>query len=66
MSTHLAEIIIEDSPQKVFEALTEPDLVRLWQHGRFVTTDWSIDRARLGGYRAFALRLGCQIWCTSH
>ena len=42
MPTYTAEIIIEASTQKVFEALTRPELVKLWQYGRVVTTDWKI------------------------
>jgi uncharacterized protein YndB with AHSA1/START domain len=40
MPTHTAEILIEASIQKVFEALTKPELIKLWQFGRVVTTDW--------------------------
>ena len=42
MRTHTAEIIIEASIQKVFEALTRPELIKLWQYGRVVTTDWKV------------------------
>jgi len=42
MPTHTAEIIIEASTQKVFEALTKPELITLWQYGRVVTTDWKV------------------------
>lgn len=42
MPTHTAEIIIEASIQKVFEALTKPELIKLWQYGRVVTTDWKV------------------------
>jgi uncharacterized protein YndB with AHSA1/START domain len=40
--THTAEIIVEASIQKVFEALTKPELIALWQYGRVVTTDWKV------------------------
>jgi uncharacterized protein YndB with AHSA1/START domain len=42
MPTHTAEIIIEASIQRVFEALTKPELIKLWQYGRVVTTDWKV------------------------
>lgn len=42
MPTHRAEITIQASVQRVFEALTQPDLVKLWQYGRVVTTDWKV------------------------
>ena len=45
MPTHTAEIIIEASIQKVFEALTKPELIKLWQYGRVVTTDWTVGRS---------------------
>jgi hypothetical protein len=42
MPTHTAEITIQASPQRVFEALTKPELVKLWQYGRVVMTDWKV------------------------
>jgi uncharacterized protein YndB with AHSA1/START domain len=42
MPTYTAEIVVEASTQKVFEALTKPELVELWQYGRVVTTDWKV------------------------
>ena len=42
MPTYTAEIIVEASAQKVFEALTKPELLELWQYGRVVTTDWKV------------------------
>lgn len=42
MPTHTAEIIIQASPERVFEALTNPELVKLWQYGRVVTSDWKV------------------------
>ncbi|CAN5606017.1 hypothetical protein BH10CHL1_BH10CHL1_03350 [soil metagenome] len=42
MPIHRAEIAIQASTQKVFEALTKPELVKLWQYGRVVTTDWKV------------------------
>jgi uncharacterized protein YndB with AHSA1/START domain len=40
MATNTSSIIINASTQKVFDALTNPELVKLWQFGRVVTTDW--------------------------
>jgi uncharacterized protein YndB with AHSA1/START domain len=42
MAIHIAEITTQASTQKVFEALTNPELVKLWQYGRVVMTDWKI------------------------
>lgn len=42
MPTHTAEITIQASPPRVFEVLTKPELVKLWQYGRVVTTDWQV------------------------
>jgi uncharacterized protein YndB with AHSA1/START domain len=40
MATNISSIIINASTQKVFDTLTNPALVKLWQYGRVVTTDW--------------------------
>ncbi|SHM81889.1 SRPBCC domain-containing protein [Mucilaginibacter sp. OK098] len=40
MATNISSIIINASTQKVFETLTNPELIKLWQYGRVVTTDW--------------------------
>jgi len=40
MATNISSIIINASTQKVFDTLTNPELVKLWQFGREVTTDW--------------------------
>lgn len=42
MTIHRAEITIQASTPRVFEALTNPELVKLWQYGRVVTTDWQV------------------------
>ena len=42
MPTYTAEIIVEASTQRVFDALTKPELIKLWQYGRVVTTDWKV------------------------
>lgn len=42
MATYTAEIVVEASTQKVFDALTKPELIKLWQYGRVVTTDWKV------------------------
>ena len=39
---HIAEITTQASTQQVFEALTKPELIELWQYGRVVMTDWKI------------------------
>lgn len=40
MAINSSAIIINASTQKVFNALTNPELVKLWQYGRVVTTNW--------------------------
>jgi hypothetical protein len=40
MATNSSTIIINASTQKVFNALTNPELLKLWQYGRVVTTNW--------------------------
>jgi len=40
MATNTSAIIINASTQKVFNALTNPALIKLWQYGRVVTTNW--------------------------
>ena len=40
MAINVSAILIQASTQKVFDALTKPELVKLWQYGRAVTTDW--------------------------
>lgn len=40
MATNISSIIINTSTQKVFDTLTNPELVKLWQYGREVITDW--------------------------
>jgi uncharacterized protein YndB with AHSA1/START domain len=42
MATYTAEIVVEASTQKVFDALTKPELIKLWQYGRVATTDWKV------------------------
>ena len=54
MPIYPAEIIIEASTQKVFEALTKPELIKLWQSRQIVTTDWKVGgeikfRSEFGG-----------------
>ena len=40
MPTLTSSIIINASTQKVFDALTKPELVKLWQYGKILTTNW--------------------------
>lgn len=42
MATHHAQLSIQAPVEKVFAALTQPELMQQWQHGRTVTTDWEI------------------------
>lgn len=40
MATNISTININTSPQKVWNALTQPALVKQWQYGSDVITDW--------------------------
>lgn len=42
MPTHTAEITVQASPQRIFDVLTKRELIKLWQYGRVVTTDWQV------------------------
>jgi uncharacterized protein YndB with AHSA1/START domain len=40
MATYISAITTNASPHRVFDALTQPELIRRWQFGREVITDW--------------------------
>jgi len=40
MATYTSALTTQASSQQVFNALTNPELVKLWQFGRELTTDW--------------------------
>ncbi len=40
MAINISTIIINASAQKVWETLTKPELVKLWQYGSDLLTDW--------------------------
>lgn len=40
MATHTATVIIEAPAHKVFDALTKPERIRLWQYNRMLSTTW--------------------------
>lgn len=40
MATHTAEINIHAPQNIVFDALTQPELIKQWQFGRILSTDW--------------------------
>lgn len=40
MSDNISKIVIRASAQRVWEALTRPDLVKQWQYGTDLSTDW--------------------------
>ncbi|MCF3107584.1 SRPBCC domain-containing protein [Niabella sp. CC-SYL272] len=40
MVTNISKITIDARPQKVWNALTLPELVKQWQYGSELTTDW--------------------------
>jgi uncharacterized protein YndB with AHSA1/START domain len=42
MVKNISSITINSSAQKVWEALTKPELVKKWQYGSDLITDWKI------------------------
>jgi uncharacterized protein YndB with AHSA1/START domain len=42
MPTNISTIRINASAQKLWDALTDPALVKLWQYGSVLTTDWQV------------------------
>jgi uncharacterized protein YndB with AHSA1/START domain len=42
MAKNISTITINASPKKVWDALTQPELVKLWQYGSELTTSWAI------------------------
>lgn len=43
MPINISAIIINAPKEKVWEALTKPELVKLWQFGSNLDTDWQVD-----------------------
>lgn len=44
MAIHTTSVFIDAPAQKVFAALTQPELVKLWQFGKTVQSDWQTGR----------------------
>ena len=42
MATNISKITINATIQKVWDTLTKPDLVKLWQYGSDLQTSWEI------------------------
>lgn len=42
MATNISSIIIKAPAQKVWDALTKPELVKQWQYGSELLTDWKV------------------------
>ena len=42
MATNISTITINASKQKVWDTLTKPELVKLWQYGSELQTDWKV------------------------
>ncbi len=40
MAINISTVFINASAQKVWEALTQPELVKMWQYGSDLLTDW--------------------------
>ncbi|KFF07538.1 SRPBCC family protein [Flavobacterium reichenbachii] len=43
MATNISTIVLNAPVQKVWNALTQPELVKQWQYGSELLTDWKID-----------------------
>src|ERR1700744_5127585 len=42
MATNISKITIKATQQKVWASLTQPDLVKLWQYGSDLQTNWEV------------------------
>ncbi|MEO6637667.1 MAG: SRPBCC family protein [Ginsengibacter sp.] len=42
MATNVSTIILKASLEKVWDALTKPELVKKWQYGSDLITDWKV------------------------
>ena len=42
MATNISTVIIKASIQKVWDALTKPELVKQWQYGSDLVIDWKV------------------------
>lgn len=42
MATNISKLKINASPEKDWEALTKPEIVKKWPYGSELTTDWKI------------------------
>ena len=42
MATNISKLKLKASPQKVWKAITEPEIVKQWQYGSQLTTDWKV------------------------
>ncbi len=45
MATYTSTISTKAPAQKVFDALTQPELVKQWQYGKQLITDWQVGGA---------------------
>lgn len=44
MVRNISRITVNASPQKVWDTLTKPELVKLWQYGSDLQTSWEVGR----------------------
>ncbi|MWV43034.1 ATPase [Paenibacillus sp. HJL G12] len=42
MSTSISRVMIHSNPAKVWDALTNPELVKQWQYGSLLISDWQV------------------------
>lgn len=42
MATNISKITVNAAPQKVWDVLTKPELIKLWQYGSELVTDWKV------------------------
>lgn len=45
MAIYTSSLSTKASLQQVFDALTRPELIKLWQYGKVLTTDWTVGGA---------------------
>lgn len=43
MATNISKLTINASQQKVWNAITEPEVIKKWQYGSELKTNWKVD-----------------------
>ena len=45
MATNISKLTIQATPQRVWDAITKPEMVKKWQFGSDLLTDWKVGEA---------------------